>query len=572
MTTLGLPSGKVVGRVLAGVLDTFDLGFEPNNEPLKGTVTFRCSAPNVAVPNGTPTPALVKMLDYEVALDELGYLTHQGNQYVMLPCPTPDTNPTSWVWIVSFDLTYDGDRVTYPEFAIEVGPYTPGDESTATDLAKSVTVPIPSGGWLSKGDPGTDGVDGDSIEDVTLTGTDLVFQFRRGDTGEVVNKPVAVPALTVATAAAQSALDSMEAAGDYAAVAGSAASLATTKAEAAAASAVEAANYVGGVADNSVSTAKIQARAVTGAKIGIEAILGENIAAGTMNGSFHFNPGSIPQDRLQGTGPFTDFLAAKQDLSAKGQNNGYAPLDSTGKIPQANMPAVALQDFLGAVASQAAMLALTGQRGDWATRTDRGTDWQLIGEPSTTLANWRERTYPASPVSSVAGRTGAVTLSVSDVSNAVATSDGRLTDTRTPTDNTVATAKLQNNAVTLAKMADAAKAEGINYDHTVTGARAVGLGDLGADGFVFPYAVTLTTFTVKFGTADASGATVVRILKNGSATGMPADVTVTAPATSAVTATGSYAFAAGDVLTVQIVSVGTTPGNKLKVIGAGVRS
>ena len=63
------------------------------------------------------------------------------------------------------------------------------------------------------------------------------------------------------------------------------------------------------------------------------------------------------------------------------------------------------------------MLSLSGQRGDWCARTDLGTDWQLIAEPSTTLANWREHTYPAgtSPVTSVAGRTGAITLSKADV-------------------------------------------------------------------------------------------------------------------------------------------------------------
>ncbi|WP_307108646.1 hypothetical protein [Rhodococcus sp. SORGH_AS_0303] len=98
-----------------------------------------------------------------------------------------------------------------------------------------------------------------------------------------------------------------------------------------------------------------------------------------------------------------------------------ADLDGTGKVPQAQIPAVAMTDFLGAVGTQAAMLALVGQRGDWCTRTDRGTDWQLIAEPSTTLASWREKTYPASPVSSVAGRTGAVTLSSTDITDATAT-------------------------------------------------------------------------------------------------------------------------------------------------------
>lgn len=98
-----------------------------------------------------------------------------------------------------------------------------------------------------------------------------------------------------------------------------------------------------------------------------------------------------------------------------------ADLDGTGKIPQAQMPAVAVTDFLGAVGTQAAMLALTGQRGDWCTRTDRGTDFQLIAEPSSVLGSWRERTYPASPVSSVNGRTGAVDTSSADITDSTAT-------------------------------------------------------------------------------------------------------------------------------------------------------
>ena len=576
MSTLGLPSGKVVGRVLAGVLDTFDLGFEPNNEPLKGTVTFTCSADYVAVPNGTPAPAIVRMLPYTVALDELGYLTHQGNQYVMLPVPTAQTNPTSWVWIVSFDLTHEGERVTYPEFAIAVPEYNPADAAaTTTDIASAPALPVSPSVWLTKGDPGRDG---DSVEDVELSGTDLVFEFKRSD-GTTDYKPVAIPALTVATAAAQDALNSMNAAaasknqaGDYAAVAGAAATLATDKAEysntranasaasatAAAASAAQAGEAAtGSIPDGSLTGAKLAAKTITGGKIGD----GE-IAA------IHIPVGSIPQDRLQGTGAFTNSLAAKADLVA-------------GKVPASQLPAEAMTDFLGVVASQAAMLALTGQRGDWATRSDRGTDWQLIGEPSTSLSNWREKVYPASPVSSVAGRTGSIVLGPADITGtAVITTDTRLSDKRTSPDNTVATAQIIDNAVTSAKILDGtilpadmaitAKADGVNYDHTVTGARAVGLGDLGVDGFVFPYAVTLNAITVKFGTADASGSTVVRILKNAAQVGT--DITVAAPAVTAAMAAATIPFAAGDVLTVQIVSVGTTPGNKLKVICGGYRT
>ena len=97
---------------------------------------------------------------------------------------------------------------------------------------------------------------------------------------------------------------------------------------------------------------------------------------------------------------------------------GYAPIVN-GKIPEAYIPAVALTEFLGAVGSQAAMLALVGQKGDWATRTDLSTDWQIIGDDPTQLSSWRERTYPAGggAVSSVAGRTGAVTLTSADLTD-----------------------------------------------------------------------------------------------------------------------------------------------------------
>ena len=137
-------------------------------------------------------------------------------------------------------------------------------------------------------------------------------------------------------------------------------------------------------------------------------------------------PGLANKSNLGHTHAVTDLTATGTRDSTKflrGDNvwAAAATLDGTGKIPQAQMPAVALTDFLGAVATQAAMLALVGQRGDWCTRTDKGTDWQLIADDPTLLANWRERTYPASPVSSVAGRTGAVTLSSADITDTTTT-------------------------------------------------------------------------------------------------------------------------------------------------------
>jgi hypothetical protein len=104
----------------------------------------------------------------------------------------------------------------------------------------------------------------------------------------------------------------------------------------------------------------------------------------------------------------TDITGLGSALAAKADLVG-------GKIPQAQLPAVALTDYLGTVANEAAMLALTGQRGDWCWRSDTGTEWQLVADNPALLNSWQEHHYPASPVQSVAGRTGAVTLSKTDV-------------------------------------------------------------------------------------------------------------------------------------------------------------
>lgn len=111
--------------------------------------------------------------------------------------------------------------------------------------------------------------------------------------------------------------------------------------------------------------------------------------------------------------------------ATKGYTDGQlakkANLDESGKVPQAELPAIAVTDFLGNVASQTAMLALAGQRGDWCNRTDLGTEWQLIAEPSTALSSWMQKIYPASDVTSVHGRKGAVTTSSADITDATAT-------------------------------------------------------------------------------------------------------------------------------------------------------
>lgn len=88
----------------------------------------------------------------------------------------------------------------------------------------------------------------------------------------------------------------------------------------------------------------------------------------------------------------------------------------SGVIPTSQIPAIAITEYLGSVSSQVAMLALVGDRGDWCLRSDLGTTWVLSDDDSTLLASWTQLLYPTAPVTSVAGRTGAVTLSHTDIS------------------------------------------------------------------------------------------------------------------------------------------------------------
>lgn len=107
-------------------------------------------------------------------------------------------------------------------------------------------------------------------------------------------------------------------------------------------------------------------------------------------------------------------LADKLPIAEKGAANGVATLDSAGKIPESQIPAVAITDTF-AVANQAEMLALTAQRGDVAVRSDLDETFILAVEPASSLANWILLRTPTNAVLSVAGKTGAVGLNSADV-------------------------------------------------------------------------------------------------------------------------------------------------------------
>lgn len=82
-----------------------------------------------------------------------------------------------------------------------------------------------------------------------------------------------------------------------------------------------------------------------------------------------------------------------------------------GKIAPGDLPAIALNDTFEA-GSEAAMLALTAQKGDACVRTDLSKTFLLAADPASVLANWKEVLAPVGgALTSVFGSTGpAVTI------------------------------------------------------------------------------------------------------------------------------------------------------------------
>lgn len=111
-----------------------------------------------------------------------------------------------------------------------------------------------------------------------------------------------------------------------------------------------------------------------------------------------------------------DAINLRLKLSEKGAPLGVATLDANGKVPESQLPAIAITDT-NVVADEAAMLALTAERGDVAVRTDVSKTYILKAEPATVLANWEELKTPMSPVQSVAGKTGTVILDAADITD-----------------------------------------------------------------------------------------------------------------------------------------------------------
>lgn len=92
--------------------------------------------------------------------------------------------------------------------------------------------------------------------------------------------------------------------------------------------------------------------------------------------------------------------------------------------------------------------------------------------------------------------------------------------------------------------------------------RAVGTGD-NPFGVKLQRDATFTSVTYRSATADASGNLVVELRKNGVAVSGSSATIAAASQVAGGTSSGTWTFVAGDILTVQVTAVGTTPGSGL---------
>jgi hypothetical protein len=113
-------------------------------------------------------------------------------------------------------------------------------------------------------------------------------------------------------------------------------------------------------------------------------------------------------------------LNAKENTANKNTANGYAGLGSDGKLISSQLPSITISDTF-VVGSQSAMLAVTAETGDVAVRTDLNKSFILKGTNPAVLTDWQELLSPTSTVTSVFGRTGAVTAQSGDYTTAQVT-------------------------------------------------------------------------------------------------------------------------------------------------------
>ena len=99
-----------------------------------------------------------------------------------------------------------------------------------------------------------------------------------------------------------------------------------------------------------------------------------------------------------------------------------------GTVPESQLPSGVKTHYLGAVDTEAAMLALTGEKGDWCVRNDKFTSYVIVGADPSVVAGWKSVTNGGTTVVSVNGDIGVVSVTPANI-GAATTAQGSLADT-----------------------------------------------------------------------------------------------------------------------------------------------
>lgn len=350
--------GRVTGQFSTFVDDSLDADELPDRQYLKGTITF---TPKVAKQiDKSSTPGMILGgTPFTGTLDSLGRLC---NTKSMLPglgvVANDDTNlnPAVTAYTVNYSLTdQDGRPISFDSHDI----FVPG--GTSVDLSDF----IPPSGAPSIGTAQAEAASGRAAASAALA----------AQAATAANASLALAVRTINGTAPDSA-------GNVVVAGGGTGGAGTDQ-----------------TARDAASTAQARADAAYTLAGGKYTLADNTIALARLATAVQTSIGKA--DTAVQPATLTSTLA------------NYAPLVG-GVLPTSVLPSLAINDIFP-VASQAAMLALTAQRGDMAVRSDTGQTFVLSTDVASSLANWILLPMPTVPVQSVNGFTGAVVLGKSDV-------------------------------------------------------------------------------------------------------------------------------------------------------------
>jgi hypothetical protein len=208
---------------------------------------------------------------------------------------------------------------------------------------------------------------------------------------------------------------------------------------------------------------------------------------------------------------------AQVKRSEMAEPNGVATLDANGKLPSSQIPSLAISETFTGVNAEDRVLASDAEIGDVFIATGVNKSYILQTEPYSTLNNWQLLRTPDSPIQSVNGQVGNVSLTTSDIAEGT---NKYYTEERVAANSAVAANTAKVGITTdqaAAIVANSAKVSNANHTGEVTGATAL---TITSDAVTNAKLANMTVSTIKgrvtAGTGDPEDltATQVRTLLN----------------------------------------------------------